>query len=508
MSYPSSVQPSMPDSHWGADGPGFSGCAENSKSRYFTAGRGVVRSEEARVPAGNSHSMNSVHLPVTTALLKVRTMLRKKTAVALTLGLAGLLSGPIFADVQTGLTNRWTFDEATGPFVDTVGTSDGSFSNVTRPAGIVNGAVMLTGVDTSWVDFGTGVGQFGTGDFTVAFWLNTTDPSSSPNIFALDDLLTNRTAPSSGNFFQLRLLGPGNPTAPAGTVQFALLDEAGNFGVVYSASGLNDGEWHHVVVTREGVNLSIFTDGNLDSTGSSGSVTNIANSNPLRLGRSLIFNTPDFTPNASMDDLRVYDRALSPIDVQELSADSDGDGLLDIEETSVHGTDPLEADTDDDGLDDGIEVLTYGCADPLNPDTDGDTLSDGDEVLIGTNPCDADSDADGFPDNFDPAPNNPATSTGAFEDGLRALADYIRSLDVSLFVAPNQNAARGRRNALANKVGAAANAVASGNTQGAVPSLENVLERVDGLASKADWMLLTTEAAVISQTINVVLSAL
>lgn len=57
--------------------------------------------------------------------------------------------------------------------------------------------------------------------------------------------------------------------------------------------------------------------------------------------------------------------------------DSDGDGLLDLEE-AVWGTDSDRADSDADGLDDLVEIQI--ATDPLDPDTDGDGLRDGDEV--------------------------------------------------------------------------------------------------------------------------------
>ncbi|GIS50172.1 MAG: hypothetical protein Ct9H90mP24_4640 [Methanobacteriota archaeon] len=43
-----------------------------------------------------------------------------------------------------------------------------------------------------------------------------------------------------------------------------------------------------------------------------------------------------------------------------LDLDDDGDGLSDLNETSVHLTDPLDSDSDDDGLDDYQEVVIYG----------------------------------------------------------------------------------------------------------------------------------------------------
>src|SRR5262249_25893953 len=58
--------------------------------------------------------------------------------------------------------------------------------------------------------------------------------------------------------------------------------------------------------------------------------------------------------------------------------DSDNDGLCDAFERII-GTNPMVADTDGDGLNDGIEVLQIGT-NPTDIDTDSDGISDGVEV--------------------------------------------------------------------------------------------------------------------------------
>ena len=76
--------------------------------------------------------------------------------------------------------------------------------------------------------------------------------------------------------------------------------------------------------------------------------------------------------------------------------DLDGDGLSDSLEMDI-GTDPLDIDSDDDGLTDYQEVAWDGNAaaytvgqdaNPLNSDTDGDGVGDGTESLAGTDPLD------------------------------------------------------------------------------------------------------------------------
>lgn len=69
---------------------------------------------------------------------------------------------------------------------------------------------------------------------------------------------------------------------------------------------------------------------------------------------------------------------------QGAEGDPDGDGLTNEQEYE-HSTDPMNPDTDGDGLSDGDEVNKYGT-DPLNPDTDGDGYSDGLEIAMGTDP--------------------------------------------------------------------------------------------------------------------------
>ena len=66
-------------------------------------------------------------------------------------------------------------------------------------------------------------------------------------------------------------------------------------------------------------------------------------------------------------------------------ADSDGDGLTDLQEADL-GTDPNNPDTDGDGVSNVDEVACN--TDPLNPDTDGDGDDDGLEKAFGSDPLD------------------------------------------------------------------------------------------------------------------------
>ena len=97
-----------------------------------------------------------------------------------------------------------------------------------------------------------------------------------------------------------------------------------------------------------------------------------------------------------------------PTRLSPLTTDSDSDGLADGDEVYIHFTDPLDFDTDDDGDGDGDEVMDGDVdTDPLRyepvpgPDPDGDGLDTVDEITFGTDPNDADTDNDGLYDGFE-----------------------------------------------------------------------------------------------------------
>ena len=132
-----------------------------------------------------------------------------------------------------------------------------------------------------------------------------------------------------------------------------------------------------------------------------------------------------------------------------VGVDSDGDGLLDLDEevlgtdpqakdtdrdlltdaVEVNGatkTNPLDGDTDDDGLLDGHEdankngVVDEDETDPTLADTDGDLLQDGTELGL-TSPEGPDTAAASFVPDLDPAsktkPLKPDTDNGGIPDG-------------------------------------------------------------------------------------------
>ena len=132
----------------------------------------------------------------------------------------------------------------------------------------------------------------------------------------------------------------------------------------------------------------------------------------------------------------------NPDDSSSVPTDRDADGISNMDETS-NGTDPDNADTDGDGINDGIEGITDsdgdGTIDALesnhsdtdsdgvpdqsdsqntdpNNDSDGDGVSNQNEVAQGSDPQDRDTDQDGVEDNNDVSPTDPESDSDG--DGL------------------------------------------------------------------------------------------
>jgi len=106
--------------------------------------------------------------------------------------------------------------------------------------------------------------------------------------------------------------------------------------------------------------------------------------------------------------------------------DFDGDGLSNLDEVTLYQTNPLDSDTDGDGLLDGWEVAnsldpnddgTVNINNGASGDPDNDGLTNEEEQDLGTDPNDSDSDDDGITDGGE---NDQGTDPNDPDDTPRA----------------------------------------------------------------------------------------
>lgn len=231
---------------------------------------------------------------------------------------AGSCTGSPIGDATSNLAHRWTFDEASGSTaLDSAGTSNGTLgSSASRVVSFDgSGAITLTPTGqcdlNAHVDFGLAPGQFGTGAFTVSYWLRTTFNSSG-----IGDLIGNRVVGGAGNFLSARL--NGNSSTSIEIYQ----DGAGTngAGINVAPTQLNNGGWHHVAYTRSGTSLKMYIDGVQVGAATSAAPTNLTGTTSFRIGRRLPFCLGSFySIPASFDDVRTYSRELTACDIATLA---------------------------------------------------------------------------------------------------------------------------------------------------------------------------------------------
>ena len=107
--------------------------------------------------------------------------------------------------------------------------------------------------------------------------------------------------------------------------------------------------------------------------------------------------------DGNCDNYNPYQLGSGGSDLNANSTDTDADGVEDFAEVNTHGTNPISADTDYDGMPDGWELIH--SFNPLQNDAQGDADSDGlsnvNEYLYGCKPSNIDSDDDGMPDGWE-----------------------------------------------------------------------------------------------------------
>ncbi|TKB24506.1 hypothetical protein FCL47_18680, partial [Desulfopila sp. IMCC35006] len=147
-----------------------------------------------------------------------------------------------------------------------------------------------------------------------------------------------------------------------------------------STTVVNDGEWHHVVLTRDHVTgeTSVYVDGNLESTVKT--VTGIKDSTHISgFGATFGSNGLNEYLQGELDDIRIYDRVLTASEVSQISAyenNMSAYDLIGIEGDPVFFT--LNAGlVDTDGSESITSLMISGIP-------EGATLTDGDHFFTAT----------------------------------------------------------------------------------------------------------------------------
>ncbi len=213
--------------------------------------------------------------------------------------------GDVWSFAVSDLIARWTFDEGTGNIAhDSSGRgNDGTLMGGFRWInGTMDGAADLTG--DGYVVIDSVDDDITSTNLTLSLWVKTAQASGQNDLIALNDS-------ASGHPFEL-YVDTGHPGRYDGA------------DLAYPTAPLvADGQWHMLTWVREGTNAIIYVDGvqavTYASTFSLSSVTRWS------IGQEWDDTTPSDFYTGSVDDVRIYSKALTAEQIKEVMK---GDALL------------------------------------------------------------------------------------------------------------------------------------------------------------------------------------
>src|SRR3989344_1475867 len=197
-----------------------------------------------------------------------------------------------------GQVAAYNFDEASGStLADSSGNNNtGTLINgPTWTTGKIGGALNFDGVD-DYVDLGNPLSMRPINQITISAWINPTDVSTSKTIVSKD------TTGAVDYFF--RVQGPGGVRC---NFEGVVLDLIGNY--------ILTNVWQHLTCTYDGSIVSIYKDGILLSSSAASAVTYSDSGANINIGRRDEGGGGLYFPGL-IDDLRIYNRALSQAEIQ------------------------------------------------------------------------------------------------------------------------------------------------------------------------------------------------
>ena len=234
--------------------------------------------------------------------------------------LLGLVTAPQVRG-QAGPIAHWKFDEPSGPTAfDSAGNNHGALSVAGAmfvPGGISGNAISLDKAANGLVNMGN-VLMLGGSNFTVGGWIKTA-AGAAPGF---GTFVAKHEANTANGYFlsydhTVIANGASNAFFYAGTRTIL----AGGFSIVdvpVSTTRVNDGNWHHVVgVYRLGGTTTVYVDG-APVEGSIASSPIAGNNAPFLIGGANQANVPTAFFTGLVDDVQIYDRALTDQEIDFL----------------------------------------------------------------------------------------------------------------------------------------------------------------------------------------------
>lgn len=229
--------------------------------------------------------------------------------VVVALIVAGMLFGPGLLDGGSGLVTHYSFDQSSEQEITPATGSGPTFPigpGMSYVDGVSGDAIKMAGQQVQ------GRGSListNTGEMTVSMWVNPADRinTTDPDWLQIPSLFTQRFSSAQILFIRGGLIGigPGAAAANTGTLPQG---PATTIGLINTQ--MKD-EWTHVAVTYADGTLRLYVGGYLRAQSANSELAGISPNTPTWL-------LGDDGFNGAIDELRIYDQALSADRVQSL----------------------------------------------------------------------------------------------------------------------------------------------------------------------------------------------
>jgi hypothetical protein len=205
-----------------------------------------------------------------------------------------------------GLNAYWKLDEDPGPpFVDWAGDADATCGSCPAPTeGIIGGAQWFDGADEVNVSNSSGFDWGPDDSFTITYWMKTDQSTAGNRVLIGRD----------GDGLHMWIGCDNN-----GTVRFQLKENGGDYAFLGGIGPvLNDNQWHYIVAVRDNDadHNAIYVDNELIDETTFNYTYGFASSAQMNIGYLNLGG--HYRYHGAMDDIAVYDKALSDQEMWQL----------------------------------------------------------------------------------------------------------------------------------------------------------------------------------------------
>ena len=177
-----------------------------------------------------------------------------------------------------------------------------------------------------------------TSNFTISFWINRTS-SNNADLF-------NQATSSGDNRTYFKLDSNGTFRVYSAGTRGARIQ------VPNTASSITNGQWEHIAIVRDGSNMTFYINGTGETETISGGTVGVGRGD-------MVIGSPSASPDATIDQVRIFDKALSSSEVTTLYNEDYDSSTKSTTDILGDGSGVALYELDEDANDTGLPLANY-----------------------------------------------------------------------------------------------------------------------------------------------------